>query len=280
MSIASLSLRRARTAIGRSAEIRRPAMAAGGRVAQNGYPTSLGVPSASAIPAIKTPAIPGAQIPGAQKINMVRPPKEVTDDELLERFQQGDENGYVELYLRRQAEVFTFALRLAGGDRDLASDLFQETFIKVYRKAHTFRAVVTNDGQTGTNVLGWLFTIVRTTYLNHKRRRTLVGLDDIANELPSTDRTLQPEFREEQSTLRERVEGAILSLPIEIREPFILREFDGLSYQEISRQLDITLGAVRQRIYRAKLAMREQLWDLVHDEKEIFHDEKGIMKDE
>jgi RNA polymerase sigma-70 factor (ECF subfamily) len=270
MSIGSLSLKRLRSAGPR------PAVAVGGRVARHDYPASSAIPatngsafrdleSASATPApIREPAsVSGSD---GQKINMVRPPKEVTDEALLARFQQGDEDGYVELYLRRQAEVFTFALRLAGGDRDLASDLFQETFIKVYRKAHTFRAVVSNDGQSGTNVLGWLYTIVRTTYLNHKRRRTLVGLEDSATELPSTDRALDPEFREEQSTLRERVEGAILSLPVEIREPFILREFDGLSYQEISDQLQITLGAVRQRIYRAKLAMREQLWDLVHDD--------------
>jgi RNA polymerase sigma-70 factor, ECF subfamily len=255
MSIGSLSLKRVRSAGSR------PAVAVGGRVAQNGFAANE-----SAIANFGAAPVPSAAMSGTQKINMVRPPKEVTDDELLERFQQGDEDGYVELYLRRQAEVFTFALRLAGGDRDLASDLFQETFIKVYRKAHTFRAVVSKDGQSATNVLGWLYTIVRTTYLNHKRRRTLVGLDDGAMELPSTDRSLNPEFREEQSTLRERVECAILSLPIEIREPFVLREFDGLSYQEISDQLQITLGAVRQRIYRAKLAMREQLWDLVHDE--------------
>jgi len=194
---------------------------------------------------------------GPEKINMVRPPKEVTDIELLQRFQQGDEEGYVELYLRRQAEVYTYALRLSAGDRDLASDIFQETFIKVYRKAHTFRE--------GTNVLGWLYTIVRTTYLNHKRKRSLVGLDDTHDNIQSTDRSMNPEFREEQSTLKERVERAIANLPVEIREPFILREFDGFSYQEISEQLNITLGAVRQRIYRAKLAMREELQDLVQD---------------
>jgi RNA polymerase sigma-70 factor, ECF subfamily len=268
MSIGSLSLKRARTVGERPVGIR-PAVAAGGRVAHNRVAHSRhnGFPvDGSAIPELLPALATAAPRSSTQKINMVRPAKEVTDDELLERFQQGDEDGYVELYLRRQAEVFTFALRLAGGDRDLASDLFQETFIKVYRKAHTFRAVVSQDGQSGTNVLGWLYTIVRTTFLNHKRRRTLVGLDDIANELPSTDRALDPEFREEQSTLRERVEGAILSLPIEIREPFVLREFDGLSYQDISDQLQITLGAVRQRIYRAKQAMREQLWDLVHDD--------------
>lgn len=203
---------------------------------------------------------------GPQKVNMARPALEVTDHELLQRFQQGDEDGYVELFLRRQAEVFTFALRLAAGDRDFASDLFQETFIKVYRKAHTFRLVAGQDGEESANVLGWLYKIVRTTYLNHKRQRSLVGLDESHDNIQSTDRSLQPEFREEQTTLRERVEAAILSLPIEIREPFILREFDGMSYQEISVQLNLTLGGVRQRIYRAKLAMREQLMDLVQDE--------------
>ncbi|HET6400657.1 MAG TPA: sigma-70 family RNA polymerase sigma factor [Candidatus Kapabacteria bacterium] len=249
MSIGSLSLKRARMSGARLASGARYASAA---ALLHPIDTKENARTASVQVAEHT-----ADIPANEKINMVRPPKEVTDFELLERFQHGDEDGYVELYLRRQAEVFTFALRLAGGDRDLASDVFQETFIKVYRKAHTFRE--------GTNVLGWLYTIVRTTFLNHRRRRTLVGLDDAA-EVASSDRTLAPEFREEQSTLRARVEGAILGLPIEIREPFVLREMDGLSYQEIAEQLHITHGAVRQRIYRAKLAMREQLSDLVNDE--------------
>jgi RNA polymerase sigma-70 factor (ECF subfamily) len=196
-------------------------------------------------------------LPKDAKINMVRPGKEIEDHVLLHRFAEGNEEAYVELYLRRQAEVYTFCVRLSKGDRDLASDIFQETFIKVYRKAHTFRE--------GTNVLGWLYTIVRTTYLNHMRRRTLVGLDESHDNLQSTDRSMNPEFREEQSTLKERVERAIANLPIEIREPFVLREFDGFSYQEIAEQLNLTLGGVRQRIYRAKQAMREELQDLVDD---------------
>jgi RNA polymerase sigma-70 factor, ECF subfamily len=199
-----------------------------------------------------------------ERVNMVRPPKEVADHELLQHFTAGSEEAYVELYLRRQAEVYTFCLRLASGDRDFASDLFQETFIKVYRKAHTFRE--------GTNVLGWLYTIVRTTYLNHKRKRTNIGLDDSHEQIQSSDRSMHPEFRYEQATIKERVEQAIANLPVEIREPFILREFDGFSYAEIAEQLNLTLGGVRQRIYRAKLAMREELWDLVHDGTEATSD--------
>jgi RNA polymerase sigma-70 factor (ECF subfamily) len=197
-----------------------------------------------------------------ERVNIVRPSKEVADHELLKRFQDGDEDGYVELYLRRQAEVYTFCIRLAQGDSDLASDLFQDTFLKVYRKAHTFHE--------GTNVLGWLYTIVRTTFLNHKRKRTFVTLDQGHENIATSDRSMHPEFHHEQKTIRERVEHAIARLPIEIREPFMLREFDGFSYQEISDHLSITLGAVRQRIYRAKQAMREELWDLVQDDPTLI----------
>jgi DNA-directed RNA polymerase specialized sigma24 family protein len=97
--------------------------------------------------------------------------------------------------------------------------------------------------------------------------------------IESTDRSLHPEFRSEQQTLRLRVEAAIAELPIEIREPFILREFDGFSYVEIAEQLSITHGAVRQRIYRAKQAMRGMLADLIEDDEvnelSISEDERG-----
>ena len=201
------------------------------------------------------------------EINITRPSPEVPDHELLRRFAKGDQEAFVELYLRRQAEVFTFCMRLSPGDPDLASDLFQETFIKVYRKAHTFRV--------GTNVLGWLYTIVRTTYLNHKRRRTLLPLEEVAGHLASTDRSLHPEHRHEQLTVKERVERAIAHLPLEIREPFILREFDGFSYQEIADQLGISLGGVRQRIYRAKQTMRLELRDLVEDPDKHHHQKRS-----
>lgn len=187
---------------------------------------------------------------------------EEPDHLLVNRFQSGDEKGYVELYVRRQAEVYTYCLRLSGGDRDQASDIFQDVWIKVYRKAHTFRE--------GTNVIGWLYTITRTTFLNHRRQRAHVTLEETTGaELASTDRSMSPEFRSEQQTLKIRVEQAIARLPLEIREPFILREFDGFSYAEIADQLSITHGAVRQRIYRAKQSMREMLADLVEEDNDM-----------
>jgi hypothetical protein len=78
-----------------------------------------------------------------------------SDVELIEAFQEGDERAYAELYVRRKSEVYTFCLRMLGGDADAASDAFQEVFIKVYEKGDTFR--------DGTNVMGWLYMIARNT---------------------------------------------------------------------------------------------------------------------
>ena len=77
--------------------------------------------------------------------------------------------------------------------------------------------------------------------------------------IESSDRSMHPEYHSEQESLRNALEHAIASLSMEIREPFMLHEFEGFSYKEIADQLAITLGATRQRIYRAKQELREML---------------------
>ena len=180
-----------------------------------------------------------------------------TDLELLEAFRNGDERAYAELYVRRKSEIYTFCMRMLDGDGDAAGDAFQETFIKVYEKADSFRE--------GTNVLGWLYMIARNTCLNmHRSKRSMEPLAEY-QELESRDRRLDPEFREEQGFLRYLLEHAILQLPREFREPFILREFDGFSYSEIAKLTDATLGVTKVRIHRAKQKMRELLRPYLRD---------------
>lgn len=169
------------------------------------------------------------------------------DRALLAAWQAGDEKAFAELYNRYKPQIYTFCVRMLGGDADLASDAFQETFIKVYQKAEQFRE--------GTNVLGWLFKIARNTCLNHYRSKKPVDpLQDHA--LVSTDRSLEPEFPQEQNSLRQLIEMAINTLSPEFREPFILREFDGVSYAEIAQITGTTIGVTKVRIYRAKQRMR------------------------
>jgi RNA polymerase sigma-70 factor, ECF subfamily len=180
-----------------------------------------------------------------------------SDVELIQAFQTGDERAYAELYVRRKSEVYTFCLRMLGGDADAASDAFQDVFIKVYEKGDTFR--------DGTNVMGWLYMIARNTCLNVHRAKKPNDTIENHQSLMSNDRTLAPEFGQEQSFLRDMLEKAIASLPEEFREPFILREFDGFSYSEIAEMTGTTLAITKVRIHRAKQKMREILRPYLHE---------------
>jgi RNA polymerase sigma-70 factor, ECF subfamily len=184
-----------------------------------------------------------------------------SDVELIQAFQSGDERAYAELYVRRKSEVYTFCLRMLGGDADAASDAFQEVFIKVYEKGDTFR--------DGTNVMGWLYMIARNTCLNVHRAKKPNDTIENHQSLMSSDRTLAPEFSQEQSFLRDMLEKAIASLPEEFREPFILREFDGFSYSEIAEMTGTTLAITKVRIHRAKQKMREILRPYLHETDNI-----------
>lgn len=190
-----------------------------------------------------------------------------SDVELIRAFQAGDERAYAELYVRRKSEVYTFCLRMLGGDADAASDAFQEVFIKVYEKGDTFR--------DGTNVMGWLYMIARNTCLNVYRAMKPNETIENHQSLMSHDRTLAPEFSQEQSFLREMLEKAIAALPEEFREPFILREFDGFSYSEIAEMTGTTLAVTKVRIHRAKQKMREILRPYLNETGAADEDRDG-----
>lgn len=181
-----------------------------------------------------------------------------TDLELMTAFQAGEEEAFADLYERYQARLFNFCLRMMANNEAHAADAFQETFIKIYQRAEQFRS--------GTNVIGWMLMVARNTCLNMLRAQRPNDSLDNHQSLVSQDRSMDPEFGHEQKFLKEILERAIAQLPVEIREPLILREFDGLSYNEIAEQLHITLGATKQRIYRAKQTLRKELWPYIKEE--------------
>lgn len=209
--------------------------------------------SATATSAQKSPAPTREPLP--KRASVISPVKKrisaCSDVELLDRFITGEESAFAELYGRHKQQVYTYCARMLGGDQDLASDAFQEVFIKVYEKASQFRE--------GTNVTGWLFMIARNTCLNIFRARKPNDCLDDHGELESSDRSLAPEFGEEQHFLRAKLEQAIAGLPKEYREPLVLREFDGLGYAEIAQIMGTTLPVIKVRIYRAKQKLREIL---------------------
>jgi RNA polymerase sigma-70 factor (ECF subfamily) len=185
--------------------------------------------------------------------------KALEDGELLQAYQRGDETAFYVLFERRQREIFTHCFRMCNGDRDKASDAFQDTFVKVFTKRELF-----TDTANGR---AWLYRIATNTCLNalrYDRRHPKEALD-VAQ--PEINPAMQPDFSSEQQMLRTEMERAIAKLPMELREPFLLKEIEEFSYEEISEQLGLTVAACRQRVYRAKQVLREELQELVTGEK-------------
>jgi RNA polymerase sigma-70 factor (ECF subfamily) len=180
------------------------------------------------------------------------------DAELLRRFQSGDETSYYVLFERRHKEIYTHCFRMCSRDAEKANDACQDTFVKVFTRKDLFT--------DATNGRAWLYRIASNTCLNQLRYDRRHPTDQLEDNVNSFDPQMQPDFGTEQESLRSSLETAIAKLPIELREPFLLREMEEFSYEDASEQLGITVAACRQRVYRAKQLLREELEDLVTGE--------------
>lgn len=207
------------------------------------------------------------------RLSVQEPSESVRSDvELIEAFRSGDERAFADLYMRYKAEIYTFCLRMLAGDSAEAADAYQETFIKVYEKLHTFRY--------GDNVKGWLFMIARNVALNIYRSKRPEETIENHPYLESAERALSPDFAGEQESLRSLLEEAIAKLPIEFREPFILREFDGLGYPEIADITGASLTLTKVRIHRAKQRLRKMLAPVITDETYRSNGHKFELEEE
>lgn len=152
--------------------------------------------------------------------------------------------------------LYRVALRLTGNPSE-SDDLVQETMLKAYRAWHQF--------QQGTNAKGWLLTILRHAFINEYRRRRrhpeTVDLDTI--EPYSVFEELQDE--DPQGTFFDRIVDdevlrAIDQLPEQFRETVVLSDVEGLSYEEIARMLDVPVGTVKSRLFRARRLLQQKLY--------------------
>ncbi len=153
------------------------------------------------------------------------------------------EHAFTELYARYSWRVHAYCLRILG-DRDEAMDLFQETFIRFYESAKKVEVM--------TNVPGFLIKIARNLCLNHRRnKKQTVDIAEIQAGLHS--------HSDEYPELLQLVTMALDMLSDEYREVFILREYQGLSYEEIADIVETSLPNVKIRIFRAKQRIRQIL---------------------
>lgn len=173
------------------------------------------------------------------------------EDQLVERVRNGDGDSFEELVLENQTKVYNLALRMVGNEDD-AFDMSQEAFIKAYNSILSFR------GDCRFSV--WLYrltTNVCLDYLRSEARRSHVSLSyqddaDDEKELEIPDERFSPETAAEKKELREAVNRGLMKLPQDYRAILLLREIDGLSYEEIGQALDIEEGTVKSRIFRAR----------------------------
>lgn len=188
--------------------------------------------------------------------------KQSVDQALVERVQRGDRAAFDALVLKYQHKIVKLVGRYVY-DRSEAYDVTQEAFLKAWRALPDFRG----DSAFYT----WLYRIAINTAKNHlvaqSRRPVDQGLDlqdpeqyEVAARLRDNDTPERLLLTEE---IRQAVIRAIEGLPEELRTAIMLRELDGLSYEEIAEAMDCPIGTVRSRIFRAREAVDEMLKPLL-----------------
>ncbi len=187
---------------------------------------------------------------------------ESTDKELVKRVQKGDKGAFDLLVLKYEHKIVNLVMRYVR-DPETALDISQEAFIKAYRALPRFRG----DSAFYT----WLYRIAVNTAKNHlaaQRRRPM----DIELDLQDPDQyglhaklkeTDTPEAVALSDELQEILERAIQALPDDLRTAIVLRELDGMSYEEIAQTMDCPVGTVRSRIFRARDAIGKKVGTLI-----------------
>ena len=181
------------------------------------------------------------------------------DEELILQFQKGNENAYVELVNRYKNKLINFTFNYLG-DRDLAEDIVQETMLKLYEKRHYYKEIA--------KFSTWIYTIARNqanTELRKRKRRNISFLSQMTKngkdfDLDSKSPDLINELH--NTYLSKRINKAIQLLPEHFREVIVLRDIQGLSYEDIGLVMDAPLGTIKSRINRARIQLQAELHDL------------------
>jgi RNA polymerase sigma-70 factor (ECF subfamily) len=185
-----------------------------------------------------------------------------SDLALIKRVQQGEKSAFDLLVVKYQHKILNLIMRYVR-DPSEALDVAQEAFLKAYRAAPSFRG----DSAFYT----WLYRIAINTAKNHlvaaRRRPASVDIDfqdneqfEIFSKLNDVD---TPERLALTDEIGEAVNQAIQDLPDELRTAILLREIEGMSYEEIAQTMECPVGTVRSRIFRAREAIEKHLRPLL-----------------
>jgi RNA polymerase sigma-70 factor, ECF subfamily len=180
---------------------------------------------------------------------VVDPETADAEDSLIEQAQRGDRNAFGELVCRYYSGVVQVVYRLCG-DTGLAEDMAQEAFLRAWINLPSFHL--------HSSLRNWFYRIAINAALDVLRHKPEERLDDEAVQM-LTDQAASPEkalIEKEQTVLLQK---AMQSLPEAARSVLVLREYGGLSYQEIASVLDVPVGTVMSRLNYARSRLREVL---------------------
>ena len=179
-----------------------------------------------------------------------------SDEQLMSLFQGGDENAYIELVNRYKDKLINFIFNYLG-DLESSEDVVQETMIKLYQKKHYYKEIA--------KFSTWLYTIAKnlanTELRKRKQRKTTLlsqfSKDDKTYDLPSND----PEPGQEIQTdiVNKIIRDAVDQLSEKFKIVIVLRDIQGLSYEDISEIINVPIGTVKSRINRARLQLQVEL---------------------
>ena len=174
---------------------------------------------------------------------------------IIDRFKSGDGSAFEELVLKHQDRIYNLCRHMLGNAHD-AEDAAQDTFLKAYRKLKDFRPEA--------SFYTWLYRIAVNTCIDHKKRPFFLsifggspGEEEFIHEQPSDEPS--PERLYESKQLGRALSTSLRQLSQKLRTVLILKEIEGLSYEEIAEVLDISTGTVKSRISRAREELRWRL---------------------
>jgi len=180
------------------------------------------------------------------------------DATLVEKAQAGDRAALCELLVRYERKAYNIAFRLMGNHAD-AADAAQEALVRVYTRLHNFRG----DSAFST----WLFRVVTNTCLDELRRRGRIRWASLDDKLPgeegdlprqilADEEMISPVDFAERREVQAAVQRAIARLPEDYRVVVVLRDLQDYSYQEIADMLNTSVGTIKSRLHRARLALK------------------------
>lgn len=179
--------------------------------------------------------------------------RNLSDEQLVMLVREGCNDAFALLVERYEKQIFALAYRL-GGDYDEARDMAQESFLRVYQELPRY--------DVNRRFFPWLYRVAHNTCINlmHRRPKETTPLDNILDlRTDEMNREVNPGVSYEHQELSDAINQALQALPENYRLPLVMKYLEGMSYQQISDQLDLPVSTIETRLFRGRKMLKQAL---------------------